>query len=796
MRRLLLSAAFSFFGLAVMAQPVSRVAHYDEEDGLPHGHVTQLLQDELGFMWFATWNGLCRFDGYEFHTFKQTVGDGCQMPTDRFRDIALRPDGKIVCRLDDDYYLFDTRTCKFSNTEGADARQAAADIVRYRKSQSIKDGVKTTLFAYTDRQGNRWVTGTDGIRMYATEEQRTERLDIEPKAEVKCLFTDSQKRYWVTTKDDAAVRVYSIDGDRFLGYLGRDGRLHQQHTSFGAAIYCMFQSADGTLWMGAKPDGLFRLHAVSESEFRVEHLADLAHQNVYCIAEDRYHRLWVATLGGGLYFAEHPESEHPQFKVPEGYPKDAAQRLHNITFVRNGHFLLAAATDGLIVSKLEQQPQKMRFRRHYRESDRAESLSSSATMDIMTDRAGHIYISTESGGVNRIESSDLLSPQLSFKHFTAGNHLLPSDVVLSLTPMQQGHTMIVSSHLVCLIDSTGHYRQLDARYFNADFRFTDAHPQPLSGGRWLFALQDGAFITSTSQMFHPTYSPTLVLTGISIQGADDNWAVASTDTLVLQPSERSVTIHFAAICYSASQRISYAFRLLPGEKWNYIGHDRSATLLDLSPGTYCLEIRSTNADGEWIDNARRLTIIVRPTFWESVWGRLLMLVIIVATLAVIIYTILYIRRIKRKQRETLEAYLSLIESGGSSQQSLSPSSSAAEHTPQPSGPKELDPILQRVMDFIERNISNSDASVGDMAEAAALSRSGLQRKLKQSMGITPQDLLREARIKHACQLLHTTDKTVSDVAYSCGFSDPKYFSRCFRQSTGVSPTEYKTSEQR
>ena len=100
-------------------------------------------------------------------------------------------------------------------------------------------------------------------------------------------------------------------------------------------------------------------------------------------------------------------------------------------------------------------------------------------------------------------------------------------------------------------------------------------------------------------------------------------------------------------------------------------------------------------------------------------------------------------------------------------------------------------MLKRVMTFIEENIANGDASVGDMAAAAATSRSGLQRKLKQTMGITPQDLLREARIKHACQLLRTTDKTVAEVAYACGFTDPKYFSRSFKQSVGQTPSEFK-----
>jgi AraC-like DNA-binding protein len=124
----------------------------------------------------------------------------------------------------------------------------------------------------------------------------------------------------------------------------------------------------------------------------------------------------------------------------------------------------------------------------------------------------------------------------------------------------------------------------------------------------------------------------------------------------------------------------------------------------------------------------------------------------------------------------LEKYLALIQTTVPSPQS-----------------SELDPVIERVMTFIDEHLSDSDIGVGDMAAASATSRSGLQRKLKQAMGITPLDLLREARIKRACQLLRSTDKPISEVAYACGFSDPKYFSRSFKQSTGQSPTDYKNA---
>ena len=166
---------------------------------------------------------------------------------------------------------------------------------------------------------------------------------------------------------------------------------------------------------------------------------------------------------------------------------------------------------------------------------------------------------------------------------------------------------------------------------------------------------------------------------------------------------------------------------------------------------------------------------------------LLLLLIVVVIIGGIAYTYYYIQRIKRKQHETLEAYLALIESKSNKAGAIEQLSQYNEEQ------LTSDPLIQRVMTFIEENIGNSDASVGDMAEAAAISRSGLQRKLKQAMGITPQDLLREARIKRACQMLIQSNRSVSEIAYACGFTDPKYFSRCFKQSTGKLPSEYKNS---
>lgn len=773
---------------AIAAQTPYRVVHYDEKDGVPSIHITQLLQDDHGFMWFSTWNGLCRFDGYEFHTFKPQAGDGCHITNDRIRNIAFRPDGQIICRVEDDeYHLFDTRTYRFHDIAPQDTQQIADDLRKYRQCRAVKNSDEDhhITFELEDRQGNLWQLGDGQISLCVPIVKRTQRLAIEPAAEVKCLFRDSKNRYWLTTREDAAVRIYNSEM-QLMGYLGRDGIIRTAYTSFGAAVYCMYETTDSTLWMGSKPYGLFRMQE-QHGRFVISQPAHMSRQDVYNIKEDRWGRLWIATMREGLFFTSDYRISDPHFLVPQQYPKDYGQRVRYLHITRNG-VLIAAATDGLIVAKLENDVKNMRFHRYKRESDRSESLSSSAIMDIMENSHGDLWISTESGGVNIVSEPDLLKPQPVFHHVNMANHLLPNDVVQSLVPINDQQTIVVSSHLLTLLDTTGHSRVLDARYFNADYRFGDARPLPFGKDQWLFGLKNGAFTISSSQMEQKAYSPKLALTYIEIRGKKaevrGNWAIDSFDTIRLQPHERNVNIRFAALDYSAPERINYAFRLSTqhqrdSSQWNYIGHDRSATLLDMEPGSYLLEIRSTNSDGEWQENHRHLTIIVEPTFWEAWYGQLLVILLVVGVLSAAVYTLLYIKRIKHQHRETLEAYLALMES------------SSVPEMPAPPVTSEFDPMLRRVMQFIEENLSDGSIGVGDMAAAAAVSRSGLQRKLKQTMGVTPQELLSEARIKHACQLLRQTDKPVAEIAYSCGFNDPKYFSRCFKQSTGKTPSEYK-----
>ena len=62
-------------------------------------HITKMLQDKTGFMWISSWEGLTRFDGYHFVTFKSKAGDGSPLMSNRIRDIELASNGNIYCMV-------------------------------------------------------------------------------------------------------------------------------------------------------------------------------------------------------------------------------------------------------------------------------------------------------------------------------------------------------------------------------------------------------------------------------------------------------------------------------------------------------------------------------------------------------------------------------------------------------------------------------------------------------------------------------------------------------------------------
>ena len=108
-------------------------------------------------------------------------------------------------------------------------------------------------------------------------------------------------------------------------------------------------------------------------------------------------------------------------------------------------------------------------------------------------------------------------------------------------------------------------------------------------------------------------------------------------------------------------------------------------------------------------------------------------------------------------------------------------------------PQSESPFLERFRSILQQNLSDADFNVERIGEEMGMSRVQLYRKIKSLTGTTPVELLRKARLARGKQMLETTDKSVSEIAYDTGFSAPSYFAKCFKDEYGVSPGEIRNN---
>ena len=104
------------FIVAEGAEPYCIVRTYDERDGLSQSLVKQVVQDDNGVLWVATWNGLNRFDGYDFECIRPGIDDEVRRYSSRISDIKLTPGGRLWCRIDGRLVRFDVNSYEFTDS--------------------------------------------------------------------------------------------------------------------------------------------------------------------------------------------------------------------------------------------------------------------------------------------------------------------------------------------------------------------------------------------------------------------------------------------------------------------------------------------------------------------------------------------------------------------------------------------------------------------------------------------------------------------------------------------------------
>jgi AraC-like DNA-binding protein len=101
-------------------------------------------------------------------------------------------------------------------------------------------------------------------------------------------------------------------------------------------------------------------------------------------------------------------------------------------------------------------------------------------------------------------------------------------------------------------------------------------------------------------------------------------------------------------------------------------------------------------------------------------------------------------------------------------------------------------FLESVLKYIEKNMANEHLSIDNLTQELAISRSHLFRKITALTGFPPARLIRNYRLELAMKMFKEHEQiTIMEVIHTIGFSDPKYFSRVFKEYFGVAPLMVK-----
>lgn len=356
-----------------------------------------------------------------------------------------------------------------------------------------------------------------------------------------------------------------------------------------------------------------------------------------------------------------------------------------------------------------------------------------------------------------------------------------------------GNVWLASNHgltRITITDEKNHSFQTALFPDNKSF-FNDKAAFATKDGLLLFGTTDGYISVDTRSIYSSSASKPqspLILSALRINSdfiptdstamnnEADNCSLPYMREITLSYDKNNIWIELAP--RDLDSQLAIYYYKVEGLSNGWMPLDRSGiSLANLQPGTYKVMIQRNMTDLQDMADEEAeclLSITITPPFYRSVWAYVVYFLLFVLLVAIIIGYIKQKREAKKKIEE-LYRKLNLRNTPKEEQTTMSPADKQ---------------LLDAAIKIVEENISNPDFSVDELSAQLCMHRTNLYKRWPAITGITPLRFIRLLRLKHGKLLLEQGARRISDVAYECGFNDPKKFSKYFKEEFGVSPGEY------
>ena len=511
-------------------------------------------------------------------------------------------------------------------------------------------------------QGILWISGMHDLTQVAFKNHRYHLTQLdEGEAQVFAICNTPEGYHWTGYYNG----VIKITNSRFekVGYLAPSGQVVPQQVAFcPSAIFSIFYDTEGKIWIGTREHGIFIRTKEGMTQY-VHNPADkysLPHNKVYDIVADRHGRIWVGTYGGGLSLVQMSTTGKLNFISRQNilpWPKKEFSKVRRIFCTPTGE-ILAGTTDGMVTfSDNVSNPAKIKFYTTTHVDGDTTRLAASDVNFIMQHSNGKTYVSQMGGVLQNVISKNLLQDSLQFSY----NKKISSDegTVQSMVEDNAGNIWVVRESSIDKYNlKTKNLVVFGPNDFDFNMSFTEARPahDPATDDITV-GTPTGSLTFNPAKMKKSPYQARIIFTSLHYMGEDGTEPILHKEKVVIPANKRNLTISFAALDFSRKYNQKYRYRLdgfTPEGQWielgksNYIGFNR------ISSGNYVLKVMGTNSHGIWSKYVAELPIEVRPTFWESIWGKILMVILLMCVVGSIFY--IY----NRNQHEKISHEMSLM----------------------------------------------------------------------------------------------------------------------------------------
>lgn len=437
--------AFSLIPAAAECQaqaPDLRFEHLTVDDGLPSNWISAVYQDRLGFMWFGTNEGLCRYDGYACTVYRHDPNDPNSLSTDGVVALLEDQDGMIWIGHDGGgLSRFDPASETFTQYrhDEADPRSLSNDHI-----QAL----------YQDRQGILWVGTPRGLSRV----DRTVRFfTTYPAASLTPsglrgipvgLFLDRDDVLWIGTRGRWLTRLDRRTG-RYTHY--RPSPVDSTGLAPGY-ITTIHRDRRGRLWVGTAGNGLSRFDEATGRFIHYLHdpedATSLSGNAIWSLCEDRAGRLWVGTFVGLDRFNEEAGTFTRYVHAPdEVVAATDMDRDDVVSIDKNGVSTLYEDRAGRLwvgmPGGLKRFDTESEAFTHYPYGPSDPSgLNKTLARDLYerSQEPGVLWVGTDFGGLHRL---DVPSGRVTH-HYTSQNSDLPSNRIWSVLGDEQGYLWLSS----------------------------------------------------------------------------------------------------------------------------------------------------------------------------------------------------------------------------------------------------------------------------------------------------------------------------------------------------------------